>query len=78
MKGREPMIYRMIAALTLCCMSIAALAADRPNILVCISDDQSYPHASAYGYEAISTPAFDRVAKMGVLFNLSAVMSNHQ
>jgi len=43
-------------------------SADRPNILVAISDDQSYPHASAYGYEAIETPAFDRVAKAGLLF----------
>ena len=41
---------------------------NRPNVLVAISDDQSYPHASAYGYEALRTPAFDRVAKMGVLF----------
>ena len=40
----------------------------RPNVLVAISDDQSYPHASAYGYEAISTPSFDRVARTGVLF----------
>ena len=45
------------------------MADKRPNILVAISDDQSFPHASAYGYQAISTPAFDRVAKMGVLFN---------
>ncbi len=41
----------------------------RPNILFVISDDQSYPHASAYGYKAVSTPAFDRVAREGVLFN---------
>lgn len=40
----------------------------RPNILVAISDDQSFPHASAYGYAAITTPAFDRIAKNGVLF----------
>lgn len=46
-----------------------ALAADsRPNILFAISDDQSWVHASAYGYEAISTPAFDRVAREGALF----------
>ncbi|MFV2067674.1 MAG: sulfatase, partial [Pirellulales bacterium] len=44
-----------------------AQAADRPNILIAISDDQSYPHASAYGYRAISTPAFDRIARQGVL-----------
>jgi uncharacterized sulfatase len=40
----------------------------RPNILFAISDDQSWLHASAYGYEAIATPAFDRVARQGVLF----------
>jgi N-sulfoglucosamine sulfohydrolase len=41
----------------------------RPNILFCISDDQSWPHASAYGEPVIQTPAFDRVASEGVLFN---------
>ena len=41
----------------------------RPNILLAVSDDQSYPHASAYGYDAVSTPAFDRVARQGVLFS---------
>jgi N-sulfoglucosamine sulfohydrolase len=40
----------------------------RPNILLAISDDQSYPHASAYGTKGIKTPAFDRVAAAGVLF----------
>jgi N-sulfoglucosamine sulfohydrolase len=44
-------------------------AADRPNILLCISDDQSYPYASAYGTKGITTPAFDQVANQGVLFN---------
>ena len=43
-------------------------AADRPNILLAISDDQSWAHASAYGNRAIKTPAFDRVAQRGVLF----------
>lgn len=40
-----------------------------PNILIAISDDQSYPHASAYGCEFVNTPNFDRVARQGVLFN---------
>jgi uncharacterized sulfatase len=40
----------------------------RPNILLAISDDQSWRHASAYGCKGIKTPAFDRVAKGGVLF----------
>jgi hypothetical protein len=34
---------------------------ERPNILIAISDDQSYPHASAYGCRFIETPAFDRL-----------------
>ena len=42
--------------------------AARPNILFAISDDQSHPHASAYGCRFVSTPAFDRVARRGVLF----------
>jgi N-sulfoglucosamine sulfohydrolase len=40
----------------------------RPNILFCISDDQSYPHASAYGCSFVSTPAFDEIADQGILF----------
>ena len=41
---------------------------DRPNILFAISDDQSFPHASAYGAEWVKTPAFDQIAERGVLF----------
>jgi N-sulfoglucosamine sulfohydrolase len=40
----------------------------RPNILVAISDDQSFPHASAYGSRFVETPAFDRIATEGILF----------
>jgi len=48
---------------------VAAIAQDqRPNILFVISDDQSYPHASAYGAGYIATPAFDSIAEQGVLF----------
>lgn len=57
-------------ALTLAIASIqgVTVSAARPNILIAIADDQSYPHASAYGAAAIKTPAFDRVANSGVLF----------
>ena len=41
----------------------------KPNILFAIADDQSYPYASVYGTQGISTPAFDQVAKSGVLFH---------
>jgi N-sulfoglucosamine sulfohydrolase len=44
-------------------------AADRPNILFAISDDQSWMHVGAYGDRGIKTPAFDRIAKEGVRFD---------
>ncbi|MFN9912141.1 MAG: sulfatase-like hydrolase/transferase, partial [Pirellulaceae bacterium] len=40
----------------------------RPNILLCISDDQSWAHVGAMGDPVVQTPAFDRVAKEGLLF----------
>ena len=43
-------------------------APSRPNILVIIADDWSYPNAGAYGDRVVNTPAFDRVAREGVLF----------
>jgi N-sulfoglucosamine sulfohydrolase len=42
--------------------------AQRPNILFAIADDWSYGHAGAYGSKFVRTPAFDRVAREGVLF----------
>ena len=50
------------------CQTKPAKKAKRPNILICIADDQSYPHTGAYGTEWIRTPAFDRVAREGILF----------
>lgn len=41
----------------------------RPNILLAIADDQGWPHAGAYGCPFVQTPAFDRIAAEGVLFN---------
>jgi N-sulfoglucosamine sulfohydrolase len=40
----------------------------RPNILFAIADDWSYGHAGAYGAAWVKTPAFDRVARSGLLF----------
>ena len=45
-----------------------ATATKRPNILFAIADDWGYGHASAYGCQWTKTPAFDRVAREGLLF----------
>ncbi|NMC18948.1 MAG: sulfatase, partial [Thermogutta sp.] len=41
---------------------------DRPNILLCLADDASFPHMGAYGCSWVRTPGFDRVARDGLLF----------
>ncbi|WAC18219.1 sulfatase [Luteolibacter sp. SL250] len=51
----------------------AVLAAEkgdkvRPNILLVITDDESWLEKSAYGWSKVATPHFDRVAKEGALF----------
>ena len=40
----------------------------RPNILFAVADDWGYGHAGAYGCRWVKTPAFDRVARDGLLF----------
>lgn len=61
-------MQRIVFALA--CLSFASqVLAKQPNILVAISDDQSYPHASAYGDPVIQTPGFDAVARKGMLFH---------
>ena len=52
---------------TLAASWACAADASRPNILFAIADDWG-PHASAYGTPWVKTPAFDRVAREGVLF----------
>jgi N-sulfoglucosamine sulfohydrolase len=47
----------------------------RPNILFCLADDWSWPHASIAGDKVIKTPTFDRVAQQGVLFENAFVSS---
>ena len=44
------------------------VAGKRPNILFCISDDQSYAHTGANGDPVVQTPAFDRIALEGLRF----------
>jgi arylsulfatase A-like enzyme len=56
-------------ALLLAGTLIAAAADTRPNILYCLADDWSWPHAGVYGNQVVHTPTFDRVAREGIRFN---------
>ena len=73
LKERRTMIYGpmawLILALLMGCQEVKEeVPAKKPNILFAIADDQSYPYTSAYGTKGVETPAFDRVARNGVLF----------
>ena len=46
----------------------ASSAGMPPNILFCISDDQSYAHTGVNGDPVVQTPAFDRIAREGLRF----------
>ncbi len=63
----------LLAALLLISSGAGALRAtetnQRPNILFCLADDWSWPHAGVYGDKTIKMPTFDRVAREGMLFN---------
>ena len=62
------MINRLTPLFLLFSFTASAIAAERPNILFCISDDQSYAHTGANGDPVVQTPAFDRIAREGLRF----------
>lgn len=57
----KPLLLLLAAA------SLLRAAENRPNILFAIADDWG-AHAGAYGTTWVKTPAFDRIAREGVLF----------
>jgi len=52
------------------------LYAQRPNIIVIVSDDHAYQTISAYGSKLMHTPNIDRIAKEGVTFNKAYVTNS--
>ncbi|WP_209328806.1 sulfatase family protein [Lunatimonas salinarum] len=57
------------AAFFLACSGTTEQEAElAPNFVFAIADDASFPHMGAYGTEWVVTPAFDRVAREGILF----------
>ena len=61
-------LFPLLFSLLLLFAVVKATADERPNILLCISDDQSYYHTGASGDPVVKTPAFDRMAREGLLF----------
>ncbi|MBO9153475.1 sulfatase [Chitinophaga sp. GCM10012297] len=67
------MRYKLWLIAILCLPAMVARSqqknSKRPNLLFVITDDQSFPYASAYGTPGVRTPVFDAIAASGVLFN---------
>ena len=49
--------------------TISLTAAEKPNIVLIVTDDQGYGDLSCMGSEGISTPNIDRLANEGMKFN---------
>lgn len=59
-----------------CWFTTAASFAQRPNIVLIVSDDHAYQTISAYGSKLMQTPHIDRIAKEGVLFEKAYVTNS--
>jgi N-sulfoglucosamine sulfohydrolase len=72
--NRRRMFCLMISCVLILVFNNARVAfadAARPNIVVAIADDWSFPHAGVYGDRVVKTPNLDRLARQGVLFTRS-------
>src|SRR4051794_4806205 len=52
----------------------AAWAAEKPNILFILTDDEGWPTLSCYGATKVATPNLDKLAAEGVRFTSAYVM----
>src|SRR5215208_8332038 len=58
-----------LSALASLLLAVCATAADKPNILLVLSDDQSWAHQGCHGNSDIKTPNIDAFAKDAVRFD---------
>ncbi len=59
---------KIIAVLTVFCMTAFAQAASKPNIVLIMVDDMGWSDIGPYGAEIIQTPHLDRLAAEGLRF----------
>jgi len=59
---------RILFTLGVLCAFVVQAAAKQPNIVLIISDDQSYTDYAFMGHEAIETPHLDKLASESALF----------
>jgi arylsulfatase A-like enzyme len=69
-------VKNLLFALLTCALAATVHAAEnKPNILLILSDDHSYPHVGCYGNPDIKTPNLDKFASEGMRFERMYVMA---
>lgn len=68
MQIQKRLAVGMVVVLATAFVNANAASAVRPNIVFCMADDWSWPHAGILGDPVVKTPHFDRIAREGVLF----------
>ena len=63
---------KIVTFLTTLLMAVPLTAADRPNVLFIVSEDNS-EHIGSYGEKRVHTPALDSLAKDGVRYTRAYV-----
>jgi arylsulfatase A-like enzyme len=74
-----PGLFRLCICIALLACNAAVSAQQQkkaPNILLIFSDDHAYQAISAYGSKLMQTPAIDRIAREGALFNNTLVTNS--
>ena len=61
--------FIVLASTLLAPRTIAAANADKPNVIVILTDDQGWGDLSVHGNTNISTPNIDRLASQGMAFD---------
>lgn len=70
------MIKRLFKIGWLFCLAMTGEAQQQPNMVIIVSDDHAFQAIGAYGSKLMETPAIDRIAKEGVVFNHAYVTNS--
>ena len=58
----------LLSMVTFFAMSVAAVGADKPNVIYILADDLGYGDLSIYGQKKLKTPNIDRIGTEGLKF----------
>ncbi len=75
--GGWPEVLRLmkpLLSLVLCAFSVSMFAAERPNVILLLSDDQGFTDYGFMGHEVVKTPRIDRLASQSLLYTRGYVM----